>query len=511
MDYYAAPTMRYYRRGVDQNTNIWAYDLQTAINKAGPGDHVILLPGRYHLPVTIAQSGRNGAPITLRAQSLGTAVLEGGQRADAGRQGELKPLDNDFAMIRVFFADHIVLEGLHFENCWPTGIYMRCARHITVRNCSGVGGRFFAYARQQRARPTHHLTFEDCRWVQDPDHDMWEGRFEWNDVKGQGNFDATYFNGAFFGSFDIAGKVIVRRCDVRHAFNVIRMDMRADRDDIAPGPEMDRNRDVAIYDNRFSYIRDNAIEPEKGAQNWRVFNNRFFAVHASVSLDLVALRDVLCVGNTVLNTHRPGFFKPDGSEAQSGQGGRIFKFLRPSDDIPAPRRGLWSLFNSVQTRTSYSKKGVTQDWTDAFTLLGLYAAEHPENPGAPRAAFKDMSWNAGTRILDMVSNDATFPEAYVHEGGDVSGWRIAEVFAPPVFELAPGENPLDADLGGWDGVLDPTEAARAHVVTQTHTITLATGEEYTVPAGVPLGACDVAELGLEHWRDPWPDAAALVG
>ena len=73
---HAAPAMRPYQRTATSGG--WAYDLQTAINKARPGDIVELLPGRYHLPVTIAQSGRAGAPIMLRAQAPGTVVFEGG-------------------------------------------------------------------------------------------------------------------------------------------------------------------------------------------------------------------------------------------------------------------------------------------------------------------------------------------------------------------------------------------------------------------------------------------------
>ncbi|WP_415920282.1 chondroitinase-B domain-containing protein [Tateyamaria sp. SN6-1] len=503
---YAAPEMRHHNRS--HAGGDWAYDLQTAINKARPGDTVVLLPGRYYLPATIAQSGTRKRPITLKAQVPGQAVFDGGERADAGRQGDLTPLDGDFAMLRIFFADHIVLEGLRFENCWPTAIYMRAARHITVRKCSGQKSRFFAYARQQAPdRLTHHLTFEDCTWVQDPDHLMWTGQFDWDEVKANRfssldskrrvEFNASYFNGAFFGCFDIAGKVIIRRCAISHAFNAIRMDMR--RSCIGRGPNMARNRDVAIYDNTFSFIRDNAIEPEKGAQNWRVFNNRFYAVHAAFSLDLVTTRDFLVVGNVILNDHRAGLLNGS-TEAQAGQGGRIFKFVRSSDADPAPRKGLWSLYNSVQTRTSYAKKSTTAQWDDRYTLLGLYAAEHPEAPGEPRAAFSKFDWNTKVSIQGMVSDDGTFPKDYPPD--KVSGRRVDRVFERPVFEY--DAHDLGKVLGGWDGTLVPVPDA-VEALSQPVKLRLAGGVKHTLPGGLTPGAQDVDVLGLGDWRKDWDD------
>ena len=52
-------------------------------------------------------------------------------------------------------------------------------------------------------------------------------------------------------------------------------------------PPMQHNRNVAIHGNRFSFIRDNAIEPEKGAQNWYVYDNAFYNIHATFSMDRV--------------------------------------------------------------------------------------------------------------------------------------------------------------------------------------------------------------------------------
>ncbi|MEM7320275.1 MAG: hypothetical protein AAF408_14800, partial [Pseudomonadota bacterium] len=149
---FAAPSIR--RRDNTGQASDWAFDLQTAINKAEPGDVIELLPGRYPDPVVIAISGTKDDPITIRGPGRGRAVLDGGQTRDDGRQGGLEPLDGDFAFFKLFRADHIVLENLSFENCWPNAIFLRSCQGLTVKGCSGTGGRYFLYARQSDLHPT---------------------------------------------------------------------------------------------------------------------------------------------------------------------------------------------------------------------------------------------------------------------------------------------------------------------------------------------------------------------
>lgn len=79
---YAAPTLRHASPEFLQTPTsgvIWAFDLQTAVNKACPGDEVVLLPGRYSTPAVLHRSGRADAPITLRAAERGTVILDGGR------------------------------------------------------------------------------------------------------------------------------------------------------------------------------------------------------------------------------------------------------------------------------------------------------------------------------------------------------------------------------------------------------------------------------------------------
>ncbi len=507
---YSAPTLRPAFPPNSEKAGektVWAFDLQTAINKARPGDEVVLLPGRYTTCAVIRVSGEADAPITLRPAIAGSVVLDGLRAPTDFTLGGIDPLDADFAMLRFFRADHWIIEGMQFVNCWPSCIYMRSARHVTVQDCTAEGGRFFTYLRQSPSDPTHHITIQSCRWVQDPSFDMWRGALTWDDIKGTTEVNATYLNGAFLGGFDVAGRLVVRDCDIRHAFNAIRLDMREKHVDDRPVSL--RNRDVAIFDNRFSFIRDNAIEPEKGAQNWRIFNNRFYCAHASFSQDQVRSRDMFYFVNTILNDHRPGLIAPDGKSLQSAQGGKIHKWFKPEDPDkngkikePAPRRGFWSILNAVQTRTSYAKTAWTRHWHDAFTVLGLYPTMHPQSVNDPRHPLQAITWD-GVTIDGFVTDDIGFPRDYDRPHGHVLGTQVARAFHAPVFANGPMPN-VSACLGGWDGLLIPTEE-----VTKMRTAALKLDTfdgVIELPADMPLGtSLDVADLGLAHWRDPWPD------
>lgn len=486
---FAAPSLR--RRENTGRASDWAFDLQTAINKAEPGDVVELLPGRYPAPAVIANSGIEEQPITIRGPGRGKAVLDGGRTRDDGRHGGLEPLDGDFAFFKLFRADHIVLENLNFENCWPNAIYLRSCRNITVRGCSGLGGRFFLYARQSDLHPTAGLVLDGVSWMQDPDHDMWDGRLTWPEVKGKlHEFDASFFNGAMLGAFDIEGQVVIKNCKVSHAFNALRMDIRKKRiEGNGDEPRITRNRNVRIHDNSFAFIRDNAIEPEMGAEDWCIFNNRFYNCHAAFSIDAVAMRDFIILANWVLNDRRPGLI------GQENQGGKVLKFLglpaKTDNMIPRWRNGFWSIFNSVQTRTTYAKKWHTAEWNDRYTLLGLYDAEYPEKNGPPREAFNRFEWNDRVDVRDMVSNDPRFPKQYVCEGTEMTG--AMEV--SQVFDLCSFTRCEEHPLGGWNGELPPSQKV-AKLKSEAFEIDRVDGSPLVFKAGLPFGARPIGEYEL---------------
>ena len=83
----AAPTMRVIAR--DGSKDIWAFDLQTAINRARPGDTVSLSPGRYPKGAVISHGGEKAKPITVRGRKDGTAIFDGGKTREDGRNSGL--------------------------------------------------------------------------------------------------------------------------------------------------------------------------------------------------------------------------------------------------------------------------------------------------------------------------------------------------------------------------------------------------------------------------------------
>lgn len=478
---------------------IWVDELQTAINRAGPGDEVLLLPGTYHEPVVINVSGETDRPVTIKALKDGAPPLLDGRRTPAdGRHAGMEPLDGDFAFFKVIRAKHIVFKNLKFDRCWPSAFFLRSAENVTIAKCHALRGRFFVYARQLDSRPTRDILIERCQWVQDPAFDMWEGRVTWSEVKGAPGFrDHSHLNGGFFGSYNIEGGLVIRDCDISHAFNAIRMEIDETYADERRGrPSISRNKDVAIYRNRFSFIRDNAVEPEKGAQNWYVLENRFYNNHAAYSTDQVALRDVFIIGNRILNDRRPG--RPG---VQENQGGKIFKFFKDKskkdDEVPKPRHNFYALFNSVQSRTAYSKKGVSSQWFDGYTLLGLYPEGYPEDLSRPRKAFHKMDWQKGMVVQGMACTQKEFPDDgnFVEcVGGFPKAFEIIDFMSVPY-----------APLGGWDGTLPVAECV-PDIVSKRIVIDRAAGANLVFEEGFGVGAQDVASFGLTGW--PFVDMAA---
>ncbi|MBO9396869.1 hypothetical protein J7400_09260 [Shimia sp. R9_2] len=486
---------------------VWVDELQTALNRAQPGDQVLLWPGNYTDPVVLRSSGKPGLPITVTAYDPGQPPLLDGQRKpEDGRLAGIDPRDGDFAFIKLFHAEHIVLEHLKFDRCWPSAIYFRAAQNITVRKCEAERGRFFVYARQLAYRACRDILIEQCVWIQDPEYDMWDGRVDWGQVKASPGYrDFSHFNGAFFGSYNIEGGLTIRDCDIRHAFNAIRMDMD-DKDaslltsDDAGRPLVARNRDVAIYRNQFSFIRDNAIEPETGAQNWYIVNNAFYNVHAVYSTDQVSIRDMLIIGNRVLNNRRPG--KPG---QQNNQGGKIFKFFKPeqkTEKSAKERHNLWSLFNSVQTRTAYVKRVTTRYWRDHYTLLGLFEKDYPEDLSSERKAFDKVVWDDNMLVHGMACTQEGFPvDSQLPEKNRencVGGFEKA-------FEIKPFKPVPYAPLGGWNGDLPRAECV-PKLLSDRIEIERLDGDLLVFSEGFEVGAHDCADFELSGW--PFDEMAA---
>src|SRR5207253_10247584 len=130
------------------------------------------------------------------------------------------------------------------------------------------------------------LLIEDNEWQQDdsPEHRLWSTRdLERAHVNEGSDGRFRYFNGGFFSSKGIPGKVMLRRSRIMDAFNGIRM--KASASPLTVERLSTINASVYVYDNDFVRIRDNPIEPEVSAYNWHVRQNRLLDCHAWFSFD----------------------------------------------------------------------------------------------------------------------------------------------------------------------------------------------------------------------------------
>lgn len=464
---------------------VTAVDLQTAINRARPGDVITLTAGTYSDPVTVVRGGTGDAPISLVGPKDGSAVFDGKRRPEDGIYEEGWASDGHWAFVKMTGVANVRFEHISFRNCWPAVFYLRGVSDTVFSDLQGTGGRHVVFARNSFFRKTQNILLQNITWVQDPDHDMWEGRTHWKEVKKRNGFEnKSWFNGALFESYDIHGDVTIRHCDVSHAFNAVRMDIADNRVSISGGkPTVSRNRNVRIYGNSFSYIRDNAIEPEGGLHGWLVAENHFFQVHAALSCDGVTVRDGAFVANRFLNLSRP--------DDISNSGGKIIKFLDPDDTMPSPSCfGFVTAFNSIRTRTRYVSDAKLKQWIDVNNAVERFAASAKDD----EALFSRVAWNPLAKTDSLVTNDPDYPAAYQADGANVGGWDPQ----PKVFKGKDPVQNIGASLGGWNGKLTPTASTLA-ATTKKVTLYGPDRNRTTIPAGNGVGYRSLDDLGLSSW------------
>lgn len=115
-----AATYRCAPQGSDSSDGVrtpWR-TLHKAAASLEPGDTVVLADGTYPGGVVIRRSGREGAPITFRAEHPGKAVVRGGHIG-----------------ILVDNADWVTLDGLTVREAGMRGVRALVAHHLTVTHC----------------------------------------------------------------------------------------------------------------------------------------------------------------------------------------------------------------------------------------------------------------------------------------------------------------------------------------------------------------------------------------
>lgn len=479
--------------------------LQDAIDAAGPGTRIKLLPGRYFNKVKIEnRHGRDGAPIVIEGDGQET-VLDGlidpikGQQKVTSVLCDITKADcrtlvrfrgNKRPFFRVVDSSWIEWRNLFIENCWPFVFNVSSCHHLTIAGCDVIGARHAFYLKDHGSpRPSHHILIENNHWCQDPtgprDPRIAEpdGRESWLDwtwhelKRGKGRFDRRFMNGAFLGGVGMAGSLVVRRNTFRFAFNAVRLEagspehrepLREKDNNINPplspdedffhyqAPDLTRNTNVEIYENTIEHIRDNAIEPEFGAVNWWVWNNRLKNVHKAMSIHNNGGGFWYFFGNVGSTEQVPPAQieearRPDsGVEQPRKLGGKMFKF---GFGPPLPTRPAFAFHNSWRLRGGIVTGGGEMRMFNHLNNAIEYCARaedganfecgsprfgEPKTDGqefiyAPATWIKPIGDEASNRFDHDVCNDETFPELQRAQDQEPNGVKART----PIFDPDP--------------------------------------------------------------------------
>jgi hypothetical protein len=92
--------------------------LQFAVDRALPGDRIVLLPGLYGGQTKLTHGGLKGAPISIEAEKPGTAILDGCCRSPS--------------CVHLQKAPYVILRGLEIRWFTHSGVYAVDSPNVTV-------------------------------------------------------------------------------------------------------------------------------------------------------------------------------------------------------------------------------------------------------------------------------------------------------------------------------------------------------------------------------------------
>jgi hypothetical protein len=422
--------------------------LHEALAQARPGVTIQLLAGIYTPDargggIQLPRSGSPDRPITLRGMGSDTVIdgttLKAKIQSMTSGIGDLSTLlVPDFLegsnCLRLKDQQWIVLDNLSFRRCADAAVYVIDSQYITLRNSTIIAGLYAFFAKGTRS---HHLLLEHNVWVQDPFEVMWNN-YHWCEYK-YGSLKTQA--GALFASLDIPGGVIVRNNKVRDAFNGVRMDVSGARRLKIPKQRSwigKFNTNVEVYDNEFSFIRDNVLEPEFDATNWWFHGNRIRNAHAWFSFDGLwggrwYLYDNvgwfddkpsrMCIVNGACEKWQ---IKDPARCGDLHDGGRVFKFRPDGRYAPGP---LYVFNNSWYLRSSLIKDGrlgYIGHWDNAIAFCR--PEDYPDGLcDDAKPFFNGFLWdNDNYAFRSDLSNHPDFPAAL-----RAHGYRVSGISVPP--------------------------------------------------------------------------------
>jgi hypothetical protein len=425
--------------------------LQDALSGAVPGDTLLLQPGQYSCRLAAAHiRGTKGQPVTLRGAP--GAVVDGGRRfedfrLEANREAR-RVQDEDKYPGLYEIADHaqwtfadcewLIVENVIFQGCWPTCIYLSECRFLSFARLDMREGTFAFYA---VGANTHDILIERCRWVQDisPRHNLWSviGWKKVHEDEPVKDTDARAYDGDFFRAYAIQGGVTLRDNQIVDAFNGVHLFNDADH------PSTSLNRDIWIYRNTFTRIRDNPIEPEVAAFNWWTFHNTFYNCHAWVSLELGMATHIYVFANTGWFDDMPGPIADDTF------GGAVFK-LDKKQKLTAKPGPHYAFNNSWYLRSAYIKNGAISNFHHFNNAAHYCSAPDHGSHGevAVCSADRRMFWESGD-----VPDEKAFTRDWQTFGIEFRNDMIAHPDFPAM--LMRVGYAIERGLGQLPGFVDP--------------------------------------------------------
>ena len=415
--------------------------LDVAVKDSMPGDLIRLVAGDYPLsePLVFPRSGHEGAPIILRGDT--GSQLKVNNQPDYSVSAN-NPGRDRFAAFQLIDVAHIRIENLSIIRSWPSAVYIENSHDLCFTRLDITAGTYAVYA---NGATTQAIEITQCRWTQD--ETIWRS-IRWDDIHDgdihpDGKAPFRYLNGAFFGADDITGNVLIARNDIRDCYNGVRMDVSAEN---LAAPIGSFNRDVRIFDNNFSYIRDNPVEPEATAVGWWIGRNRFYNCHKLFSQDGVRGGFWYYFGNICWFDSRPG---PEGDEYN---GGAVFK-LGKGGTVPQPDFISACFHNSFFLRQKYTKKGTTRGLINARNAI-----EHADPSALPPDFMPDDQPFFGDADGLQLSAEAPLPVIF---SGDLANHATY----PAVFDRYPGvlDDPRSAQTPLFeDGLTGRFDLRRAY-------------------------------------------------
>ena len=336
------------------------------------GDTIILAAGQYKQPLVIDGAiGTKDNPIIIRSESKVDnlkAILcgtlseddarrwlndEAAQREKAGFYPAIGYMGEQ-AFLTLRNCQYIVIEGMNFESCWPTAIYIDRSQNILINDIDFKSGTFAIGA---NGIETRDIVVQHCKWQQDTslNHKMWDV-VPWSRIHGAKNNGNTYgvnilddyrhWDGDFFRGWNVGGNIIIRNNKITDAFNAIHFFNSHDK--LAPGEKASAFRfnggrqstsNILIENNTFIRIRDNVFEPEDHAWNWVIRHNHLYDCYRPFSLEFMRAGFIYIYGNrgAFINKattnassydqdifagelrQKPSLFKPKGKQENEGR------------------------------------------------------------------------------------------------------------------------------------------------------------------------------------------------